>query len=212
MNENNIIKQDGLRILTPDKGYKLLIDGDLKNFVYMGINSKVEDFIQVKDADYVEIKEDEVKTLNELKLNTIKQSKINLAKYISNNPLYSEAHNKNGGYYNVDEDHQNRLDRNISSYNLAVSSGNQAILTWNETGENCEVWTLEEAIQLALEMRNYVAPLISMQQHLEKEIVRCETDKDVLNIDISFNQQSIDLYKKSFIEMIEKSLGGNDNE
>lgn len=205
-------QKNGLRFLYASEGYRLLIDGEtleVNDYIIIPKGKTTSDYNEIKIEEEDNEQKDttdsiniENKTLDEIKQNLILLSKENLQKYLDNNPLFSKAHDPNGEYYNVDEDHQNRLNANLSTYELAVKMGVTPILTWNATGKSCEVWTIEQLAKLALEMKSYVAPLISMQQHMEEDIQNTSTKEDVLKINVKFNDESINDYKPKYYKMI----------
>lgn len=207
-----INEQKGLRFLYASNGYRLLINGEVldeNDYIIMADGKEMKDYdeIKIEEEDNNQKEPDENiniedKSLGEIKQNLILLSKENLQKYLNSNPLFSKAHNSNGEYYNVDEDHQNRLNANLSTYELAVKMGVTPILTWNATGKSCEVWSIEELAKLALEMKSYVAPLISMQQHMEEDIQNSSTKEDALKINIKFNDETINDYKPKYYKMI----------
>ena len=61
-----------------------------------------------------------------------------------------------------------------------------AVLTWNETGKSCEIWTEEEFLQLIVEIKQYVYPLVSHQQKLEEEIVAATSIQELESIVIDY--------------------------
>lgn len=205
-------QKNGLRFLYASEGYRLLIDGEtleVNDYIIIPEGKTTSDYNEIKIEEEDNEQKDttdsiniENKTLDEIKQNLILLSKENLQKYLDNNPLFSKAHDPNGEYYTVDEDHQNRLNANLSTYELAVKMGVTPILTWNATGKSCEVWTIEQLAKLALEMKSYVAPLISMQQHMEEDIQNASTKEDVLKINVKFNNESINDYKPKYYKMI----------
>lgn len=205
-------QKNGLRFLYASEGYRLLIDGEtleVNDYIIIPEGKTTSDYNEIKIEEEDNEQKDttdsiniENKTLDEIKQNLILLSKENLQKYLDNNPLFSKAHDPNGEYYTVDEDHQNRLNANLSTYELAVKMGVTPILTWNATGKSCEVWTIEQLAKLALEMKSYVAPLISMQQHMEEDIQNASTKEDVLKINVKFNDESINDYKPKYYKMI----------
>lgn len=207
-----VTQKNGLRFLYASDGYKLLINGEaLEPYDYIIIpqNKDISDYDEIKiDDNNTEQKDTtdntfmEDASLNDVKTNQILLSKENLQKYLRENPLFSKAHDKNGDYYNVDEDHQNRLNANISTYELAMKMGTTPILTWNATGKACEVWTIEELATLALEIKAFVAPLISLQQHMEVDIQNANSKEDVIKINVKFNDESINEYKPLYYKMI----------
>lgn len=141
----------------------------------------------------------------ELKNDKILQSKINLANYLENNPLFSRCKYEDGRYYNVTLEKQNLLLANISTYTMSLQAGIQCTLTWNDTGNECEIWTFEELFRLSLEIREYVHPLTSMQQHMESKIKSCKTKEELDNVNIEFNEKSI----KEFYPIYLEKLGGS---
>ena len=205
-------QKNGLRFLYASEGYRLLIDGEtleVNDYIIIPEGKTTSDYNEIKIEEEDNEQKDttdsiniENKTLDEIKQNLILLSKENLQKYLDNNPLFSKAHDPNGEYYTVDEDHQNRLNANLSTYELAVKMGVTPILTWNATAKSCEVWTIEQLAKLALEMKSYVAPLISMQQHMEEDIQNASTKEDALKINVKFNDESINDYKPKYYKMI----------
>lgn len=205
-------QKNGLRFLYASSGYRLIIDGETleeDDYIIIPEGKTTSDYNEIKIEEEDNEQKDttdniiiEDKTLDEIKQNLILLSKENLQKYLNSNPLFSKAHSSNGEYYNVDEDHQNRLNANLSTYELAVKMGVRPILTWNATGKSCEVWTIEQLAKLALEMKSYVAPLISMQQHMEEDIQNTSTKEDALKINVKFNDESINDYKPKYYKMI----------
>ena len=125
---------------------------------------------------------------NGYKSDKIAQSKVELAKYLQNNPLISTAHNGVAGTYNVTEEKQNLMMSQYMTYQIEKNINPNAILTWNETGEECEVWTEEEFLQLVLEMKQYVYPMVSYQQSLEKSIKNVTTIEELDAIIIDYGQ------------------------
>ena len=71
-------------------------------------------------------------------------------------------------------------------------------MTWNETEEMCEVYTLEELSQLALEMKEYVKPLVSMQQYIEATIRASNTQQELKSINVEFTDEAVENFKKQF--------------
>lgn len=205
-----IVNRNGLRLLYPSEGYKIIINEETieDDYIIMAKGKEMEDYDEIKVSESINNKEEIDQNINiNDSLDTIKKNKIllskeNLQKYLNTNPLFSKAHNPNGEYYNVDEDHQNRLNANLSTYQLALKMEVTPILTWNATGKSCEVWSIEELAKLALEMKSYVAPLISMQQHMEEDIQNASTKEDVLKINIKFNDETINDYKPKYYKMI----------
>ena len=134
-----------------------------------------------------------------LKEDLILKSKENLARYLQTHPLKSYCHNKTeGGYYNCTQEKQNVLSALLLSHTIATNLGQEDVLTWNETEEMCEVYTLEELSQLALEMKEYVKPLVSMQQYIEATIRALNTQRELKSINIEFTDEAVESFRKQF--------------
>ena len=125
-------------------------------------------------------------TLEEIKNKFILKSKENLSTYLENNPLYSNCHGGKYSYYTVTFEKQIQLTQKFTAHMVLTQAGIPDVITWNCTGGVCEEFTDEEIIQLIYEMNAYVTPLVSKQQHLEKDIVSCETKEELLEINIEF--------------------------
>lgn len=134
-----------------------------------------------------------------LKEDLILKSKENLEKYLQTHPLKSYCHNTTeGGYYNCTQEKQNALAGLLLSHTIATNLGQKDTLTWNETEKVCEVYTLEELSQLALEMKEYVKPLVSMQQHMEADIRDLNTQEELKSINIEFTDEAVEYYREQF--------------
>ena len=196
-----IEKDNGLRILIASKGYKIY--STLSNIyltkVYLGVNDSIDNY---KEIAIELLDEQQPETLETMKEKRIKLSKDNLAKYLEENPLLSTVKYEEGRYYNVTMEKQNLLLSNISTYQMSSQLGIPCPLTWNDTGEECELWTIEQLIQLSMEIRNYVSPLVSLQQYMEVNIKKCETNEELINVNVDFTEETINefipLYIKKF--------------
>lgn len=125
--------------------------------------------------------------LDNLKLEKIAQSKDVLAKYLSSHPLFSDAKYAEGRYYTVTEEKQRQLTSKMAMYNLySQQSLEYPLLKWNDVGNVCEDWTVEELTKLAMEIDAYVTPLVERQQSYEKTIQKAKTIEEVENITLSF--------------------------
>jgi hypothetical protein len=89
------------------------------------------------------------------------------------------------------------------TYQLSLATGVPDCITWNESGKPCEVWTVEQAVQLSLEMKAFIRPLISLQQHMESDIMECTTQEEVLSINIEFTEEVISDYRIQFQAMLD---------
>lgn len=124
--------------------------------------------------------------LNSLKHEKIALSKSMLSDYISAHPLTSNAHGGVSGVYSVTEEKQSLMTSQYISYQAEKAVNSDAVLTWNETGKSCEIWTEEEFLQLIVEIKQYVYPLVSHQQKLEEEIVAATSIQELESIVIDY--------------------------
>lgn len=76
------------------------------------------------------------------------------------------------------------------SYQAEKMVNPNAKLTWNESGKGCEVWTEEEFLQLVVEIKNYVYPLVSHQQLIEEKIQAAMNMDELESIVIDYGQIS----------------------
>ena len=175
---------------------KIVVDYDIE-FARNWYNYKVD--LDTKSIIKIEVNENDPTTIKVLKEDLILKSKENLAKYLQTHPLKSYCHNKTeGGYYNCTQEKQNALAGLLLSHSIATNLGQEDILTWNETEEMCEVYTLEELSQLALEMKEYVKPLVSMQQYIEATIRASNTQQELKSINIEFTDEAVENFRKQF--------------
>lgn len=109
--------------------------------------------------------------LDKLKNEKIAESKTLLAEYLSSHPLFSKAKYEEGRYYTVTEEKQRQLTSKMAMYNIySQQSLSYPLLKWNDVGNICEDWTVEELTKLAMEIDAYVTPLVEKQQAYEKMI------------------------------------------
>ena len=175
---------------------KIIVDFNLE-FARNWYNYKVD--LDTKSIIKIEVNENDPTTIKILKEDLILKSKENLEKYLQTHPLKSYCHNKTeGGYYNCTQEKQNSLAGLLLSHTIATNLGQEDVLTWNETEEMCEVYTLEELSQLALEMKEYVKPLVSMQQYIEATIRALNTQQELKSINIEFTDEAIENFRKQF--------------
>ena len=118
----------------------------------------------------------------------IELSKMLLEEHLKENPLISTAHGEKKGTYTVTQEKQNLLMSNYLTYQIEKQVNPEAVLTWNETGEECEVWTEAEFLQLILEIKHYVYPLVSYQQAKEKQIRLCSTEEELADIIVDYRE------------------------
>ncbi len=116
----------------------------------------------------------------------IELSKLMLAEFLENNPIHSTAHGGVEGIYSVSSDKQSLMTSQYITYQIEKTINPNARLTWNETGKTCEEWTEEEFLQLVLEIKSYVSPLVSYQQHIEERIYACNHQEELEQILIDY--------------------------
>lgn len=121
------------------------------------------------------------------KTNKIALSKLMLAEFLENNPIRSTVHKNTVGIYSVTNEKQTLMMSQYMTYQIEKTLNPNAKLTWNETGKSCEEWTEEEFLQLILEIKAYVYPLVSYQQKVEEEIYKCTTQEELEKISVNYN-------------------------
>lgn len=206
--DNNIPTVDelssGFKILNENNDY---VQADYNNFTTV-YRTYEDDPLRIELSDdssvYVEpepIPEPEpyIPTPEELeaifqqnKINKIALSKLMLAEHLKNNPLRSSAHGGVEGIYSVTSEKQSLMMSQYMTYQIAKSVDPDAKLTWNETGKSCTEWTEEEFLQLILEVKTYVYPLVSRQQQIEEQITNCESQEELDEIVINYNIVSLE--------------------
>ena len=175
---------------------KIIIDFNLE-FARNWYNYKVD--LDTKSIIKIEVNENDPTTIKVLKENLILKSKENLEKYLQTHPLKSYCHNTTeGGYYNCTQEKQSELAGLLLSHTIATNLGQEDVLTWNETEKVCEVYTFKELSQLALEMKDYVKPLVSMQQHMEADIRALNTQEELKSINIEFTDEAVEYFREQF--------------
>lgn len=190
----------GITCLEPEEGHliKKVGNGQIFKKVYLGKNDKVENYTEIVDVNYV-YKEEEEKPLEDLsgaKQELIKLSKHNLAKYLEDHPLESKVKYEEGKFYTVTLEKQNMLFNNIVAFQTAEQAGLVYPLEWNSVGEISEPWEMNQMMQLYIEIKDYTAPIVSLQQHIEKAINQCKTKEELQQVDMIFNEKNIAKFKK----------------
>ena len=122
----------------------------------------------------------------------INESKMLLADYLERHPLVSDCHGGVEATYTVTTEKQTLMASNYLTYSLEKQMGvENPVLTWNAAGEECEEWTEEEYVTLVLQVKNYVKPLVALQQSYEVQINACETQEDLDEIVIVYDVYGI---------------------
>lgn len=153
-------------------------------------NNKLD--IHFKNESLDEIRES---MIDELKTEKIKKSKQLLSQFLEENPLVSSCHNNKECTYSITLEKQSLMMSQYMTYQIEKQVNPDAVLTWNESGEECEVWTEEEFLQLVLEVKHYVYPVVSYQQSLEKSIKNVTTIKELDAIVIDYSQFNDEIKK-----------------
>lgn len=162
LNEEKTIEDDSLN------GESIYYEYDYEEIVVDKDNIDISD-VKINPENYLNYVEDSI--LEDIKARKIIESKIALESYLSEHPLLSCAKYKEGRYYNVTEEKQRQLTSKIAMYGLyQQQSLSYNLLKWNDTGNVCEAWTIEQLTQLAMEIDKYVTPLVTKQQTYEKNI------------------------------------------
>ena len=143
------------------------------------------------EPDVIEPKEpteEELKVMLESnKSAKIIESKTLLASFLEEHPLTSNCHGGIDAQYSVTAEKQSLMANKYLTYTIAKESGvENPVLTWNATGQECEVWTEEEFVTLVLQISDYVKPFVSLQQSYEVQIRNCETQEELDNIVIIY--------------------------
>ena len=121
----------------------------------------------------------------------INESKSLLETYLANHPLISDCHNGIDAIYSVTLEKQNLMTSHYATYTIEKNLGLNPVLKWNATGAEREEWTEEEFIQLILEIKVYVEPLVSLQQSYEVQIRNCTTQEELDAIEITYDVYGI---------------------
>lgn len=188
-----------------DKGFTLSRDGsddewDYKNF--KTVYRKIEGGVQFSDDGSVYVAPPEPEPVpvpeppteaelaaafEENKRNKIYLSKELLESFLAENPLVSTAHNGTAGVYSVTKEKQMLMTSQYITYQIEKAANPESVLRWNESGKSCEDWTEQEFLQLVLEIKAYVYPMMSYQQTLEEQIEACTTQEELDAIEIEYD-------------------------
>lgn len=188
---------EGKKIILPSEGKILLLNNERINRIILGVNSDISQFttlVEIDDSSYIPPQkepEESKDPLATLKKNQIALSKKNLAKYLEEHPLLSTCKYEEGRYYNVTAEKQQQLTSKVLMATMYAQIGMPYNLTWNDTGDICESWELSQLQRLSMEIDAYVTPLVSLQQTMEVKINECNTQEEVLNVNVEYTQEII---------------------
>lgn len=142
---------------------------------------------QPEPEPYMPTEEELAALLAQNKRMRISESKQMLAEYLENHPITSSAHGGEEKVYSVTQEKQTLMMSQYMTYQIEKTVNPDAKLTWNETGKSCEEWTEAEFLQLILEVKAYVYPLVSYQQGIEEAINACLTQESLDAVVIDFD-------------------------
>lgn len=128
------------------------------------------------------------KALTQGKTEKIAESKSKLLSFLEEHPINSSAHNGKIGSYSVTLEKQSLMLNKYITYQTEYTIDTNAKLMWNETGKEQEEWTQEEFLQLICEIKQYIDPLVAYQQHIETLINKCQTEDQLDDIIIDYEQ------------------------
>ena len=134
--------------------------------------------------------------LSEVRKYKISESKDLLKEYLEGHPIASDCHGGVTGTYSITEEKQSLMTSQYTSYKVEQTFNPDAVLKWNETGKTCEVWIEEEFLQLVLEVKYRVEPLVEYQRQYEKTVNECNTKEEVLAVELDYD--SVEYVKPSF--------------
>lgn len=126
-------------------------------------------------------------TLEDVQAMRIKQSKEELAEWLETHPLVSSVHGGEEGTYSVTQEKQALLVSQYTSYILEKQVNPEAVITWNESGKECAVWSEGEIVQLICEIKSYVYPRVSKQQAYECDIKEMASKDEVMALKFDYD-------------------------
>lgn len=138
------------------------------------------------DGKAVERTEEEIQAelLEPLKETRIAQSKSDLQSYLAEHPLQWI----DGKYYTITVEKQQQLTSKLLSATFAQQAEQPYNLTWNDTQQVCEPWTLENLTALAFAIDARVTALVTYQQEKEKQMRNAETLKVLESIVVNYDE------------------------
>ena len=148
-----------------------------------GVNSQIEN-VNAQLNPVVDYKE---MSLEEVKEYKIQESKDLLKEYLKEHPITSTCHGNKEGTYSITEEKQSLMTSQYTSYKVEQLANPEVTLKWNETGKSCEEWTEEEFLQLIMEIKYRVEPLVEYQRKYEESIAQCTSKEDILAISLNYN-------------------------
>lgn len=158
-----------------------------------GVNSKIEDInsqIENVNAQLNPVIDYGKMSLEELQEYKIQESKDLLKEYLKVHPIVSTCRGGKEGTYSITEEKQSLMTSQYASFKVEQTVNPSVVLKWNETGKSCEEWTEEEFLQLLMEIKYRVEPLVEYQRKYEEKVVGCSSKNDVLAISFNYDYVS----------------------
>lgn len=125
-----------------------------------------------------------VELLEPLKESRIVQSKTELQIYLAEHPLQWT----DSKYYTITAEKQQQLTSKLLSATFAQQAQQPYNLTWNDTEQICEPWTLENLTALAFAIDARVTALVTYQQEKERLIRDAETLETLESIVVNYDE------------------------
>lgn len=188
----NVLNENNYSIQGEYNGYNTIyqsFDDDNKHYKLSNDGSVyVEPVIPdpEPEEEYIPTQEELEIQFQQNKSNKITLSKEMLSEYLANNPIHSTAHKNINGMYSVTNEKQTLMMSKYIAYQIEKNINNETKLTWNETGKPAEEWTEDEFVQLMLEIKSYVDPLVYYQQNIEEDIKVCNSQEELDEIVIDY--------------------------
>lgn len=107
------------------------------------------------------------------------QNKAALASYLENATVQF-----NQKLYGVTEADQNEMQAMVMQYQMLSQAGVQTDLQWHAKHEECEVFTIEEMVQLVATVKAFVLPHMNKMQAIKAQIYQAATKEEVMAIAI----------------------------
>ena len=168
--------------------------GDASDVEMYGPNRWIMTVAQLTEADkqFRQLVGVAAKNVNYMSLDEYRDYKIQISKedlntYLEENCLISDC--KDGIYapYTATLEKQNLFSSQFAAHLANKMAGIEDVMTWNEHGKSCVVWSDETCIAFINDMKAYVKPLVAAQQSYEEGINKLTTKAEIeaYNIDYS---------------------------
>lgn len=161
------------------------VDG--KNIWIMKLAKLSETDVALRQMAGYAAKKVDFLTFEEYQKARIEQSKDDLEEYTATHPLISKCHGGVYQRYNATEAHRNMFVSKMLSHMMKVQAGIPDTMQWNVSGQACEPWTDQEALMFAIDLDNYITPLVHAQQVYEIAIRNCQTKEELDQIVVDYD-------------------------